>query len=119
MVGLEETIGTPLTTSATQLVDGAVNFIVAPRFEALTAPPIRLASSWPETVLGPVVGTSASPTVAILLRTVKGKVKLRLASKTEFPVLILLGPLLLGLLCPLLGRRRGVALRFSLQFWES
>ncbi len=76
MVGLEETEGAPLTTSAAQLIDGAVDLIMAPRFETLAAPLICLAGAWPETVLGPVVSSSALPTVAILLWTVKGEVEL-------------------------------------------
>ena len=106
MVGLEEAVGAPLATSVAQLVNGAVDFVVAPRFKTLAAPPIRLASTWPKAVFGPMVSASASPTVAILLWAVKGEVELRLTSKAEFPILVLLGPpvlLLLGLLRPLLG----------------
>ncbi len=90
---------------------------MAPRLETLAAPAIRPTSAWPEAVLGPVVHTSASPTVAILLWAVKGEVKLRLTSEAELPILILLGPpgrLPLRLLRPLLGRGRGVALGFIL-----
>ena len=76
VVHLEESKGAPLATSAAQLVNGAVDFVVAPRFKALAAPPIRLASTWPKAVFGPMVSASASPTVAILLWTVKGKVEL-------------------------------------------
>ncbi len=105
MVGLEETKGAPLTASAAQLIDGAVDFVVAPQFETLATPPIRLAGAQPETVFGPVVSTSASPTVAILLWTVKREVELQLAAKAEFPILVLLGPpewFVLRLLLPLL-----------------
>ncbi len=75
-MGLEETVGTPLATSAAQLVNRAVDFVVAPRFKALAAPPIRLASTRPEAVFGPVVSAGTSPTVAILLWAVKRKVEL-------------------------------------------
>jgi len=75
VVGLEETVGAPLPTSAAQLIDRAIDFVVAPRFKALATPPIRLTSTWPEAVFGPVVGASASPTVTILLWAVKGKVE--------------------------------------------
>ncbi len=75
MVGLEEAVGAPLATSVAQLVNGAVDFVVAPRFKTLAAPPIRLASTWPKAVFGPMVGGSASPAVAILLWAVKGEVE--------------------------------------------
>ena len=91
MVGLEETERTPLATSVTQLVNGAVNLIMTARLEALATPSVHLASAWPKTVFGPVVSTSASPTVAILLWAVKGEMVLRLASEAELPILVLLG----------------------------
>jgi len=75
-VHLKETKGAPLATSAAQLVDGAIDLVVAARFETLAAPPVHLASARPKTILGPVVSTSALPTVAILLWAVKGEVKL-------------------------------------------
>jgi len=75
-VHLKETEGAPLATGATQFVGGAIDFIVAARFEAFAAPPVHLASAWPKTILWPVVGTSTSPIVAILLWAVKGEVKL-------------------------------------------
>ncbi len=92
VVGLEETKGAPLTTSAAQFIDGAVDFVVASRFQAFATPPPRLTSAWPETVFGPVVSTSASPTVAILLQAVEGEVELQVTSKAELPILVLLGP---------------------------
>ncbi len=90
---------------------------MTPRFETLATPPIRLASAWPETVLGPVVSTSAPPTVAILLWAVKGEVELRLTSEAELPILVLLGPprfLALPLLLHSPCRGRSVALRLIL-----
>ncbi len=104
MVGLEETEGAPLTASVAQLIDGTVDFVVAPQFETLATPPIRLTGAQPEAVFGPVVSTSASPTVAILLWTVEREVELRLALEAEFPILVLLGPpgwFVLRLLLPL------------------
>ncbi len=73
MVSLEETKGAPLATGLAQLVDGAVNLIMTARLEALAAPPVRLASTWPEAILGPVVSGVASPAVAVLLWAVKGE----------------------------------------------
>ena len=93
-MGLKETKGTPFTASPTQLVNGAVNLVMAARFEALAAPPCHLASAWPETVLGPVVHGIASPTVAILLWAVKGEMEIRVAPKTDLPSFVLLWPLL-------------------------
>src|SRR6266702_1901948 len=92
VVGLEETKGAPLTTSVAQFIDGAVDFIVASNFQAFATPPLHRTSAWPETVFGPVVSTSASPTVAILLWAVEGEVKLQLTSEAELPILVLLGP---------------------------
>ena len=75
MVCLEETKGAPLTTSPTHLIDGTVDLVVAAHLETLAAPPVRLASTWPKAVFGPMVGGSASPAVAILLWAVKGEVE--------------------------------------------
>ncbi len=99
VVGLEEAKGASLTTSPTQLVDGTVNLVVTARFEAFAAPPCRLASAWPETVLGPVVRSIALPTVAILQWAVKGEMVIGLAPKTDLPSFILLWPLLLWFFC--------------------
>src|SRR6266702_320668 len=98
-MGLEETKRTPLATSLAQLIDGAVDFIATARLKAFDAPSICLTSTWPKTILGPVVSGVASPAVAILLWTVEGKVELGGAAKTKLPSLVLLGPpLFLGLL---------------------
>ena len=102
MVGLEETKGAPLATSSAQLIDGTVDFIVAARFEAFATPSACLASTWPKAILGPVVSSVASPTIAILLWAVERKVEFGGAAKAKLPSFVLLGPpLLLG---PLLGR---------------
>ena len=74
MVSLEETEGASLATSLTYFVNGAVNLIVAAGLEALATPPACLTSTRPKTVFRPVVSGVASPTVAILLWTVKGEV---------------------------------------------
>ncbi len=74
MVSLEESKGAPLATSLAQLVNGTVDLVVTASLEALAAPPACLASAWPKTILGPVVHGVASPTVTILLWSVKGEV---------------------------------------------
>ncbi len=72
-----------------------------------------------------MVSTSALPTVAILLGADKGEVKLRVTSKAELPILVLLGPprcLILRLLLPLFrfpSQRRGMTFRLVLQLWKS
>jgi len=88
---------------------------VAPRLETLATPPVCLTSAWPETVFGPVVSTSASPTVAILLWTVEGEVELRLTSEAELPILVLLGPP--GCLVLLSSLLRFPSRRWSMAFW--
>ena len=121
VVRLEETKGAPLATSPTQFIDGAVDFIVAASLETLATPPVGLASARPKAVFRPVVGGGASPTITILLWTVKGEMVVRIAPQANLPSFVLLRLLLFGLFCfllvrlfllwpPLLpGRGRGVA----------
>jgi len=105
VVSLKETEGTPLSASAAQFVDGAVDLVMAPRLETLAAPSIGVAGSWPKTILGPMVSSGTSPTVAILLWAIEREVELGVAVEAELPILILLvhpGCLLLWLLRPFL-----------------
>ena len=105
VVCLKESKGTPLAASPTQFVDGAVDFVVASRFEALAAPSIRLASTWPKAVFRPMVGGCASPAVAILLWAIKREMIVRIAPKANLSPFVLLRLLLLGLFRFLLLRR--------------
>src|SRR6266702_4483210 len=74
VVRLKETKGTPLATSPTQFIDGAVDLVVTASLETLATPPVGLASTWPKTVSRPVIGGCASPAVTILLWAVKGEI---------------------------------------------
>ncbi len=75
MVGPKEAKGAPLTTSPAQLIDGAINLVVAASFEALATPPVGFASTGPKAVFRPMVSGRTSPAVTILLWAVKGKVE--------------------------------------------
>ena len=96
MVSLEETKGASLATSLAQLVNGAINFVVAASLEALATPPVRLASPWPEAVLWPMVSGSASPTITIFLWAVKGEMVVGIAPEANLPSFVLLRLLLFG-----------------------
>ncbi len=76
VVCLEESKGAPLATSPAHLVNGAVNLVVAASLEALATPPVCVTSTWPKAVFRPMISSSASPAVAILLWTVKGEVEI-------------------------------------------
>ncbi len=105
VVRLEESKGAPLATSLTQFIDGAVDLIVAASLETLATPPVGLASTWPKAVFRPMVGGCASPTVTILLWTIKREMIVRIAPKANLSPFVLLRPLLLGLCHFLLLRR--------------
>src|SRR6266581_7326023 len=96
-VSLEETEGAPLPTSPAELIDRAVNLVVAAGLETLATPSVRLAGPRPEAVFRPMVGGSASPTIAILLWAVKGEMVVGIAPKANLPSLVLLRLLLFGL----------------------
>src|SRR6266581_7317250 len=114
MVRLEESKGTPLATGSAQLVDGAVDFVVAAGSEALATPPVGLAGSWPKAVFRPMISSCASPTVAILLWAVKGEMVVRIAPKANLPSLVLLRLLLFGFFSFLLRLRLFLLLRHPL-----
>src|SRR6266702_1318383 len=97
MVSLEESEGAPLPTSPAELIDRAVDLVVAASLETLATPPVRLAGPQPEAVFQPMVGGSTSPTIAILLWAVKGEMVVRIAPKANLPSLVLLRLLFLGL----------------------
>ena len=115
MVSLEESEGAPLATSPAQLIDGAVDFVMATRLEAFAAPPVCGTGTWPETILRPVVGSIASPAVTVLLWAVEGEVELQLTSEAELPILILLGSS--GHLVLLSSLPRFSGQRWSMAFW--
>src|SRR6266702_892448 len=124
-MSLEESEGAPLPTCPAKLVDRAVDFVAAARLETLATPPVRLTGPQPEAVFWPMVGGSASPTIAILVWAVKGEMVVGIAPKANLPSLVLLRLLLFGLSIflllrhPLLLRQgRCVAFWFVLQLWH-
>jgi len=90
VVSLEESEGAPLATSPAQLIDGAVDFVMATRLEAFAAPPVCGTGTWPETILRPVVGSIASPAVTVLLWAVEGEVVVRVTLKADLSTFVLL-----------------------------
>ena len=71
-MGAKEHEGALSSTLATLLVLVAVDFLMCPHLETLTAPPKRLFDVWPHTLVGPMCYAATVPAVPLLPTTVEG-----------------------------------------------